>query len=67
MATSRQGLFKAICIKDVTILQDLLTAGATVHCWHADMSALNLAVQLQLSEYLQLLVMYGANLKSQHL
>ena len=60
-------IMQAICVKDVTFLQDLLTAGATVHCRDAaNKSPLNLAVELQHSEHLQLLVTYGANLKSHH-
>ncbi|DBA97591.1 hypothetical protein WJX77_012135 [Trebouxia sp. C0004] len=60
-------IMQALQLKDVTFLQYLLTAGATVHCRNgASKSPLSLAVEKQHPEHLQLLVLYGANLESHH-
>jgi len=60
-------IMQALQLKDVTFLQYLLTAGATVHCRNgASKSPLSVAVEKQHPEHLQLLVLYGANLESHH-
>ena len=60
-------IMQAVQLKDVTFLQYLLTAGATVHCRNgASKSPLSLSVEKQHPEHLRLLVLYGANLDAPH-